>query len=267
MLRIGTGPSHDEEKSGPRLIVTDRNSHFTLDNDIWIERLDDQLAKHIQKACDPPHYNIGGVEHDRHLYAFVRRFPEVEKSNYEGMAELFGAITLSRLIHPTSIGDCAKVSHFGLTDSAIQAIRFTGMSPDVFLGDSHRDWLSIEDGEDLRRLVPWLSKDKSMHGARSPRIMDGPLFRPVKNNRTGTLDKYLDPGSVYRNIVTKYARETGISAEAIGVCVHSMRASAATNALSNQADIAKGQEWLGYANISIPALRPAQEQARGQSDV
>ena len=35
-----------------------------------------------------------------------------------------------------------------------------------------------------------------------------------------------------------------ISAEVIGVCVHSMRAIAATNALSHEADIAKVQEWL-----------------------
>jgi hypothetical protein len=34
--------------------------------------------------------------------------------------------------------------------------------------------------------------------------------RPVKNNRTGHLDQYLDPASVYRNIVRKYGLETGI---------------------------------------------------------
>jgi hypothetical protein len=27
--------------------------------------------------------------------------------------------------------------------------------------------------------------------------VDSPPFRPVKNNRTGTVDKHLDPGSVY----------------------------------------------------------------------
>ena len=84
--------------------------------------------------------------------------------------------------------------------------------------------------------------------------LESALFRPVKNNRTGTLDKHLDPGSVYRNIVIKYARATGISAEAIGVCVHSLRATAATNALSHEADIAKVQEWLGHANISTTRL-------------
>ena len=75
-----------------------------------------------------------------------------------------------------------------------------------------------------------------------------------ENNRTGTLDQHLDPGSIYRNIVIKYAQATGINAEAIGVCVHSMRATAATNALSNEADIAKVQEWLGHANVSTTRL-------------
>jgi site-specific recombinase XerD len=76
----------------------------------------------------------------------------------------------------------------------------------------------------------------------------------VADDRTGTLDRHLDPGSIYRNIVIKYAQATGISAEAIGVCVHSMRATAAPNALSHEADIAKVQEWLGHANVSpLPA--------------
>jgi len=40
----------------------------------------------------------------------------------------------------------------------------------------------------------------------------GPVFRPVTNNRTGELDRALDPASVYRNIVVKYGLESGISA-------------------------------------------------------
>ena len=83
---------------------------------------------------------------------------------------------------------------------------------------------------------------------------DGPLFRPVKNNRTGTLDRHLDPGSVYRNIVIKYGRATGIDTEVNGLCVHSLRATAATNALSHESDIAKVQEWLGHANVSTTRL-------------
>jgi integrase/recombinase XerD len=81
-----------------------------------------------------------------------------------------------------------------------------------------------------------------------------PLFCPVKNNRTGRLDRHLDPGSVYRNIVMKYGRETGIDTEVNGLCVHSLRATAATNALSHESDIAKVQEWLGHANVSTTRL-------------
>jgi integrase/recombinase XerD len=82
----------------------------------------------------------------------------------------------------------------------------------------------------------------------------GPVFRPVTNNRTGKLDRPLDPASVYRNIVVKYGLDTGISAEVNGLCVHSLRATAATNALSHEADIAKVQEWLGHANVSTTRL-------------
>jgi integrase/recombinase XerD len=92
----------------------------------------------------------------------------------------------------------------------------------------------------------------SMAGHRAD--LDGPLFRPIKNNRTGRLDRPLDPASVYRNIVVKYGRETGISAEVNGLCVHSLRATAATNALSHDSDIAKVQEWLGHANVSTTRL-------------
>jgi integrase/recombinase XerD len=86
------------------------------------------------------------------------------------------------------------------------------------------------------------------------RDAQGALFRPVRNNRTGRLDRHLDPGSVYRNIVVKYGLQTGISAEVNGLCVHSLRATAATNALSHDSDIAKVQEWLGHANISTTRL-------------
>jgi integrase/recombinase XerD len=84
--------------------------------------------------------------------------------------------------------------------------------------------------------------------------MQGALFRRVKNNRTGRLDRHLDPASVYRNIARKYGRETGITAEVNGLCMHSLRATAATNALSHDSDIAKVQEWLGNANVSATRL-------------
>lgn len=105
----------------------------------------------------------------------------------------------------------------------------------------------------LRLIEEYLQMGKH-GGGQVHKSLDEALFRPVKNNRTGKLDKHLDPGSIYRNILRKYGRESGINAEVNGLCVHSLRATAATNALSNEADIAKVQEWLGHANVSTTRL-------------
>ncbi len=78
---------------------------------------------------------------------------------------------------------------------------------------------------------------------------DAPLFRPVKNNTTGTLAKPLHPSSVY-SLVRDYADKAGITAEVPDICAHAMRATAATNALEHHADIAKVRDWLGHADIS-----------------
>ena len=82
----------------------------------------------------------------------------------------------------------------------------------------------------------------------------GPLFRPVKNNTTGTLAKPLNPTSIYQDIVRRYGQQVGINDTVRGFCVHSLRATAATNALLHGADIAKVQAWLGHANVATTQL-------------
>ncbi len=79
----------------------------------------------------------------------------------------------------------------------------------------------------------------------------GPLFRPVKNPITGDLDKALTASAVYQ-CVKKYAGDVGLDVP--GFCTHALRATAATNALDHQADIARVQEWLGHANIATTRL-------------
>jgi integrase/recombinase XerD len=76
----------------------------------------------------------------------------------------------------------------------------------------------------------------------------GPLFRPLRNNRTGELNRTLSGDGIYK-LVRSYAKKLGV---AIGV--HALRATAATNALEHEADIAKVQEWLGHANIATTRL-------------
>lgn len=84
--------------------------------------------------------------------------------------------------------------------------------------------------------------------------VEGPLFRPVRNHVTGELNKPLHPVSVYQDIVKRYGQEVGLLEDVRGFCVHSLRATAATNALAHGADIAKVQEWLGHADISTTRL-------------
>lgn len=61
----------------------------------------------------------------------------------------------------------------------------------------------------------------------------------------------ITPDGVYK-MLKAYAAQRGIDIAGFGV--HSLRATAATNALEHEADIAKVQEWLGHANISTTRL-------------
>ncbi len=81
------------------------------------------------------------------------------------------------------------------------------------------------------------------HGA----LPSAPLFKPIRNNRRGTTDTALTADGVYQ-VLKFYGKKAGISVDRFGP--HSARATAATNALDQGADIAKVQEWLGHANVS-----------------
>jgi len=128
--------------------------------------------------------------------------------------------------------------------------------------------LTVKDFKHERRGVPHLkvtgkgSKTRyvPLHPAASRLIHDylelaghgeqenSALFRPVKNNTGSGLDNAITPDGVYR-IVRAYSTELGFK-----IGVHSLRATAATNALDHQADIAKVQEWLGHANIATTRI-------------
>jgi hypothetical protein len=63
--------------------------------------------------------------------------------------------------------------------------------------------------------------------------LHGPLFRPVKNNRTRTLAKPLHPASVYYNIVKRYAGALGLTDVIASLCVHLLRALSARHRRSS----------------------------------
>ena len=168
VLHIGSGPSRTaEHQASSPLVVREGSAPFELTGDIWIERLNTELAKGIQRACEPSYQGVTEEKYDRHLYAFVRRAPANEKHRYEGMSELKGLIALSRLINPTTTGDrySALVHRFPANESSIFPIQYSGVSPDVIATTTNgfRDWLSIEDCEILRKLAPLVSHGSAMH--------------------------------------------------------------------------------------------------------
>jgi site-specific recombinase XerD len=77
---------------------------------------------------------------------------------------------------------------------------------------------------------------------------NGALFRPVRNNRTRRLEGAITPDGIYK-LGPAYSTSLGFE-----IGAHALRATAATNALDHQADIAKVQEWLGHANITTTRL-------------
>jgi site-specific recombinase XerD len=81
---------------------------------------------------------------------------------------------------------------------------------------------------------------------------EGALFRPVRNNVSGSVDGALTPQSIYAAVVKHYLEKIGVTGERMGP--HALRATAATNALDHEADIAKVQEWLGHANIATTKI-------------
>jgi integrase/recombinase XerD len=85
--------------------------------------------------------------------------------------------------------------------------------------------------------------------------VEGPLFRPLKNNTTKQLRQTISPRSVLRDVVQHYAQAIGLAQEVRGRCTHSLRATGATNALDHGADIAEVQMWLGHADISQACAR------------
>lgn len=76
----------------------------------------------------------------------------------------------------------------------------------------------------------------------------GALFHPVRNNRTGRLERPITPDGIYK-LVRAYSAALGFE-----IGAHALRASAATNALDHQADITKVQEWLGHPNITTTRI-------------
>ena len=95
--------------------------------------------------------------------------------------------------------------------------------------------------------------DAAGHGADD----NGALFRPCQQQpQPAGSKRAITADGVYK-LVRAYSAQLGFE-----IGAHALRATAATNALDHQADIAKVQEWLGHANIAT--TRIYDHRARGR---
>jgi len=92
------------------------------------------------------------------------------------------------------------------------------------------------------RIHAYLERDNKREPGKDP------LFRSIRGRTTGA---GISANGIY-TVVSQWAKAAGIKVDGLGV--HGLRATAATNALEHDADIAKVQEWLGHANISTTRM-------------
>lgn len=88
----------------------------------------------------------------------------------------------------------------------------------------------------------------------------GALFRPLHHSR-GDSEHSLTPDGVYK-LVREYSTTLGFA-----VGAHSLRSTAATNALEHGADLAEVQQMLGHANIATTRLYDQRDSRPEQSPV
>ena len=74
------------------------------------------------------------------------------------------------------------------------------------------------------------------------------LGRDHSLNRGDKAERAITADAIYK-LVRTYSAQLGFQ-----IGAHALRATAATNALDHQADIAKVQEWLGHANIATTRI-------------
>lgn len=96
----------------------------------------------------------------------------------------------------------------------------------------------------------YLYLEASGHHQLAPK---SPLFLPLRGRSTGA---GISANGIY-GVVGSYAKAAGIDVAGLGV--HGLRATAATNALEHEADIAKVQAWLGHSNISTTKIYDRRE--------
>lgn len=134
--------------------------------------------------------------------------------------------------------------YVGLRRSELCSLRTTNFSV-----ESGRRVIKIRGKGNRERVIPlvravWNGLVHYFVIARRDPGVDQWLFSPIRNNRTGTVNRALDPSSIFY-VVKKYAKMAGIQKR---VSPHSCRATAISNARDHNVPDRAIQEYAGWAS-------------------
>lgn len=140
-----------------RLTPVQERTQFS--DELWVERLDGDMAKLIMDTCEP---RVFGADEPwrqyAQLYAFVRELPSNSEIWFWDTDRHLGAtVALSRLIHPTSVGFgyAARISHANGKIGEIFPAQVRGVSREAFLSPNReRDWITPSEAAKIGELIP-----------------------------------------------------------------------------------------------------------------
>ena len=132
------------------------NTPFNLSTDICIESLDNRISDEVFNMCSKG-YNFNPTRQFGQLYSFVRKNPPLtEIYNWDNDRSLQQCISLSRIVHPTSIS--FKYSARIFVDSngnpnMIVPGSISGPGSAAFVVEPATDFLSEIDGDEIHSLL------------------------------------------------------------------------------------------------------------------
>ncbi|HEX3103835.1 MAG TPA: histidine--tRNA ligase [Terriglobales bacterium] len=149
----------------PQFWETIPRGRFQITNELWVGKLDLNLAKRVIEACEPR----GEWEHKAptklygQLYAFAREIGATNELNWDSDRKLGTCIALSRIIHPTtvSLAYAARIMFRDDVPYEIIPASFRGhataayvlkASPAYLPKANERDWLTLSDLNELKNL-------------------------------------------------------------------------------------------------------------------
>jgi hypothetical protein len=151
------------------------NKEITISDNLWIAPINGYIEKAILEYCEPRglfdkyENQDGKLEEIRPIktfqisYAFAReKPPESDKFNWDIDHKLKTLIALSRIIHPTSISFEYSAKLKFNDNELVNVIpgRTSGPGSKAYVADGNRDWLTIEDAEELKKLYSAYTKRK-----------------------------------------------------------------------------------------------------------